>query len=91
MVSLKSREQMSFSNSRGQFVLKVSRNLKSLILLFTHERFHPYTLRLKPEKFKKPLSVVLIPKEYIQEEVSITALNREEKRVDVPRTPSPSA
>jgi len=88
LVSIKNRELLSFSNSKGQFILKIPRESEPITLVFNHDRFHPLILRIRPVKFKKKLSVVLIPKEFIQEEISITALNREEKTVDTPAAES---
>lgn len=87
-VLIKSRAQQSFTNSQGQFVLKVPQEPGTITLIFSHAHFHPYSLHFNLDNLKKKLSVVLIPKEYIQEEVSITALNREEKSVDVPSAES---
>jgi len=87
-VFLKNRDPICFSNSRGEFVLKVSGTTGTLTLVFEHAKFHPYKLRISAARTRKPFSVVLIPKEYLQEEISVTAMNREEKSVDVPAAES---
>ena len=45
-------------------------------------------IKLPTKKTGKKLSVILIPKEQIQEEISVTALDTEEKAVSVPMSES---
>lgn len=87
-VSLKNLDPICFSNTRGEFVLKIIGERNTLTLLFEHKKFHPHKLHISKERTLKPISVVLIPKEYLQEEISVTAMNREERSVDVPAAES---
>ena len=87
-VSLKNLDPICFSNGRGEFVLKLAGQFNNLTLVFEHKKFHPYRLRISRDRALKPLSVMLVPKEYLQEEISVTAMNREERSVDVPAAES---
>jgi outer membrane receptor protein involved in Fe transport len=87
-VSVKNQNIISFTSSRGEFVLQIPSGISTITLIFEHARVHTNSLKVKIPRVGKSLSVMLIPKEYIQEEISVTALNREERTVNVPAAES---
>jgi outer membrane receptor protein involved in Fe transport len=81
---------VTLSDHEGKFQINVPEELKDrpLSLIASHRRYHSQVVKLGADRGNGPLKILMIPKEHIKEEISVTALNRHEQIVEVPMAES---
>lgn len=72
------------SDSQGKFSISIPAGLKRVTLSFETADFHSQTLRIVMDSKIVEVRVLLIPREHLKEEISVTALNEPEQSVSVP-------
>ena len=89
-IKLQPNGSATLSDREGKFLLPVPPELRkrALMLQATHNRYHPQELKISPDRKISVLNILMIPKEHIKEEISVTALNRQEQIIDVPMAES---
>jgi outer membrane receptor protein involved in Fe transport len=83
-VTVKDTGTATLTNIDGTFSLVVPDPLKTVTLLFERSGYHSYETRIKVDKSLKVFKIFFIPDEYIQEKITVTALNQEVASVSIP-------
>jgi hemoglobin/transferrin/lactoferrin receptor protein len=79
---------VTLSDGQGKFLIRVPTGLDRLVLSLKARDFHPQTLRVSMDRDTITVNVLLIPREHLKEEISVTALNKPEQSVSVPMAES---
>ena len=87
-IIIKERDTILFSDKNGMFVIPVHPEERELVITFESDNFYPLTKRIKINRGKKTIEILLIPREHLKEEISVTALNIKEESVSVPTAES---
>lgn len=87
-ISVKETGISYFPFTNGTFSIIVPDSLKFVHLEFTNETHYPKTIKINLYGKFKNLNIILIPKEYQQNEVTVTAFDEEEKHVTTPKAAS---
>jgi len=77
-------EQIVQTDAAGEFSVSVSEDRGDVRLRFERAQFNPETRTIRFAEGVGRLEVYLVPLNYLKDEITITALNEEEKSVDVP-------
>ncbi|MFC2155244.1 TonB-dependent receptor [Acidobacteriota bacterium] len=87
-IHMKETGQYFFSKKKGKFEIPVPDNYDSVTLIISNNFYFTKTLKVKMDREIKKLNVLLIPREPLHEEVTVTALSYEEKSVTIPMVES---
>jgi len=87
-INEKISNQTVFSDENGRFSITLPLNQKKILLIFEAADFHPQTFTSLLSDNIKPIVIILIPKEHLQTEISVTAMNEKEKAISVPSAES---
>lgn len=79
---------VTLTDPAGEFKLEIPDELtgRDITLLASHRQYH--SQQVKIPSGQEVVDILLIPKELIQEEVSVTALNKQERIIEVPMAES---
>lgn len=83
-IIVKKTGTMTFSDENGKFMLPVPDNQGIIVLVFKRTGFHPHERRVRVKNQVQVFKIYFIPLEYIQEKISVTAMNREAESVSIP-------
>ena len=83
-IHLKETGQYFFSKKNGTFEIPVPDNYDYVTLVISNNFYFTKTLKVKMDREIKKLNVLLVPREPLHEEVTVTALSYEEKSVSIP-------
>ncbi len=87
-ILLKETGQYFYSMKNGKFEIPVPDQYDSVSLVFTNNFYYTKTVKVKLDREFKKIDVLLVPMEYLKEEVTVTALSYEEKTITVPMAES---
>jgi len=87
-IRLKETGKYFYSREGGKFKVQVPDELDSATLVFINSFYYPKTVKIKMDSDLKKVEVLLVPREHLMEEVTVTALSQEEKSVSVPMAES---
>ncbi len=83
-VIVKDTGTATLTNSDGTFSLVVPDRFKTVTVVFERSGYHSHDTRVKVDKNLKVFKIFFIPREYIQEKITVTALNQEAASVSIP-------
>ncbi|MBN2431515.1 MAG: TonB-dependent receptor [Acidobacteria bacterium] len=83
-ITVNGGEQIVETDAAGEFTISVADDRDSVRLRFERAQFNPETRTIRFAEGITRLEVYLVPLNYLKDEITITALNEEEKSVDVP-------
>ncbi|MCP5105564.1 MAG: TonB-dependent receptor [bacterium] len=88
LVKVKETGKTTLTDIYGEFTLTVPDGRRTVALIFERGGYHPYedSIRItgKEQTFKKTFKIYFVPKDHIQEKISVTALAHERESVSVP-------
>ncbi|MCK4760700.1 MAG: TonB-dependent receptor [Candidatus Aminicenantes bacterium] len=87
-ILLKETNRYFFSAKDGTFEITVPDEYEIVHLVFQNNFYYSTTLRVKMDREIKKIEVLMIPKEHLREELTVTALSEEEKSISVPMAES---
>ena len=74
----------TITDPEGKFSLNVESGRQKIILIIKREGFHPREKHVYTDNKSDTIKVHLVPKEHDLQKVTVTAMNREKKAIDVP-------
>ena len=83
-VIVKHIDSTTITDPQGKFNVTVPDDWKTAVLVFKRKGYHPRELRVKVDNKPKVLEMFFIPREYLLEKVTVTAMNRERESIEVP-------
>jgi outer membrane receptor protein involved in Fe transport len=87
-IKLKETGQYFFSRKNGKFVISVPDTLETVTLIISNNFYFTKTIKVRMDRDVKEIKVLMVPRERLQEEMTVTALSYEEKTVSVPMAES---
>ncbi len=87
-IHLKETGQYFYSGKSGRFKIHVPDQYPAVTLVFHNTFYYTKTLRVTMDREVKEINILLVPREHLKEEVTVTALSYEEKAVTVPMAES---
>ena len=83
-VIVKHTDTTTSTDSQGKFKVTVPDEWETAVLIFQRKGYHPRELRVKVDNKLKILEMFFIPREYLLEKVTVTAMNQERESIEVP-------
>lgn len=87
-IQLKETGRYFYSGKKGTFIVPVPDEYASVTLVFYHNFFFTWSEKVKMDREIKKIHIHLVPKEHLQETVTVTALSYKEKAVAAPMAES---
>ncbi len=84
-IHVKETGKYTISLSDGYFELNVPDDLFTINLVFEGEYHYDKTVKLELKGKLKPITIILVPKEYLQNEILVTAFDTEELSLNIPK------
>ncbi|MCK5005588.1 MAG: TonB-dependent receptor plug domain-containing protein, partial [Candidatus Aminicenantes bacterium] len=84
-IHIKETGKYTISLSDGYFELNVPDGLSTISLVFESEYHYDKTVKLKLKGKLKPVTIILVQKEYLQNEILVTAFDTEERSLNIPK------
>lgn len=84
-IHIKETKKYTISMSDGYFELDVPDSLQLIHLVFESEYHYDKTVKLELKGKLKPVTIILIQKEYLQNEILVTAFDTEERSLNIPK------
>jgi outer membrane receptor protein involved in Fe transport len=72
------------TNPQGQFTIDVETGMKEVALIFKREGYHPKEKTVPIDDGELTIKVYLIPQDYDLQKITVTAMNRGKRAIDVP-------
>jgi outer membrane receptor protein involved in Fe transport len=83
-VIVKHTDNTTSTDTQGKFKVTVPDEWETAVLIFQRKGYHPRELRVKVDNKPKILEMFFIPREYLLEKVTVTAMNQERESIEVP-------
>lgn len=83
-VIVKHTDSTTITDLRGKFQVTVPDEWKTAVLVFKRKGYHPRELRVKVDTKLKVLEMFFIPREYLLEKVTVTAMNQKRESIEIP-------
>ncbi len=84
-IHAKETGKYTVSMKDGYFEISVPDDLKVVNLMFESAKHYDKTVRIEVKEKLKPIIVLLIQKEYLQNEILVTAYDKEERSITLPK------
>lgn len=84
-IHAKETGKYTISMSDGYFELTVPDALSSVSLVFESEDHYDKTVKLELNKNMSPVTIILIQKEYLRNEILVTAFDTDERSLNIPK------
>ena len=83
-IHVKETGKYTVSMNDGYFELSVPGNLTTITLVFESDNHYGKTVKVQLQDDLKPLSVILVQKEYLINEILVTAFDEQERSITLP-------